>query len=455
MEFSKLLFRRYGVFALLVAGGFLGLCGGATAGNAGDKEIQLKPLVPTLDLLPARKLLKGSVGHFEGLESAYPVNIFGYASEAKGTKDVKNEVVTYVKPYTAAWRSGLSAGDKVLATTVQLPQALLTIERNGRKFSCLMETKQQLPLGLKGEIKKEKKSDAEILSDYAVVVLVDSSASMQTADCPGIEQGAKISRWQWCREHMKDLYVIEAINRGKLSASGSGISIITFDSNFRSHRNCSSGELPRIFADGEPSGETFMAPAMAEAFALVRNQLNYDKPAMIVVISDGRANDGDLIKKTIISQVNTMRKPELLSVLFLEVGSSSPLLKELDADLIKEGARADVVSVLSFSKATGEGLVKSLASTVAPKPVEPIKGAVKKEENLARSAVSQHIFLPGKDPPKMGSGVPQVVKHERPAPRPPVKARPTGTLEAKAGSLPQEVDEKEQVLRRNANRTYP
>jgi hypothetical protein len=95
------------------------------------KGIEFLKLVPTLDKLPERRLLKGSVGLDEGPEGI-PVNIFGYSevvsADGKGTVQIG-----YVKPYTAAWRSGLSAGDKVLATKVQLPQALLTIERGGTK----------------------------------------------------------------------------------------------------------------------------------------------------------------------------------------------------------------------------------------------------------------------------------------------------------------------------------
>lgn len=416
------------------------------------KGIEFLKLVPTLDKLPERRLLKGSVGHDEGPEDI-PVNIFGYSevvsADGKGTVQIG-----YVKPYTAAWRSGLSAGDKVLATKVQLPQALLTIERGGKKYGCLMETKQKLPIGLTGKV-SENKTDAQILSEYAIVMLIDSSASMQTADCPG-----NISRWQWCKEHMKDLYVA---NNAGIQGNQSNVSIITFDSNYRSHRNCSSSQLPQIFQDTEPSGETFMAPAVTEAFALVRNQLNYGKPAMITVVSDGRLNDAESLKKAIIAQVNSLSKPELLSIVFLEVGTPDKLLKELDSELTKQGAKADVVTVVPFSQATGQGLVHSLAATVPkPKPAESaaIKGVVTASENAAKAAISTHIILPSKPTPHQPAPLVQpktiVQPPATPKPQPPIKAHPTGTsLEAKANALPQEVDEREQVLKRGANRTYP
>jgi len=424
----------------------------ATSSNT--KEIQLLRLVPTLDKLPERRMLKGSIGHDEGPEGI-PVNIFGYSEIA--SKDAKGGAPTvqigYVKPYTAAWRSGLTAGDKVLATKVQLPQALLTIERGGKRYGCLLETKQQLPIGLAGKV-NENKSDAQILSEYAIVMLIDSSASMQTADCPG-----NISRWQWCKDHMKDLFVAD--NAG-IMGKQSNVSIITFDSNYRSHRNCSTAQLPQIFQDTEPSGETFMAPALTEAFAVVRNQLNYGKPTMITVVSDGRLNDADSLKKTIIAQVNSLSKPDLLSIVFLEVGTPDKLLKELDNELVKQGAKADIITVLPFSQATSKGLVHSLAATIPkPKAAETtIKGTVSTSENKAKAAISAHIIFPAKPTPHQQAPLAQpktiVQPQARPKPQPPIKAHPTGTsLEAKANALPQEIDEKEQVLKRNANRTYP
>lgn len=429
----------------------------AVAKDINAKNIELLRLVPTLDKLPERRLLKGSIGQDQGPEGI-PVNIFGYSEVvSKNGKDDSPSAeivrISYVKPYTAAWRSGLSVGDKVLATKVQLPQALLTIERGGKRYGCLMETKQTLPIALSGKA-TENKSDAQILSEHAIVMLIDSSASMQTADCPG-----NISRWQWCKEHMKDLYVA---NNAGILGNQSNVSIITFDSNYRSHRNCSTAQLPQIFQDCEPSGETFMAPALTEAFALVRNQLNYGKPAMITVVSDGRLNDAESLKKAIIAQVNSLSKPELLSIVFLEVGTPDKLLKQLDSELVKQGAKADIVTVTPFSQVTSQGLVHSLAATVPkPKAAETtIKGTVSASENKAKAAISAHIILPPKATPHQPAPLIQpktiVQPQGRPKPQPPIKAHPTGTsLEATAKALPQEIDEKEQVLKRNANRTYP
>jgi hypothetical protein len=189
---------------------------------------------------------------------------------------------------------------------------------------------------------------------------------------------------------------------------------------------------------------------------------------MITVVSDGRLNDADSLKKTIIAQVNSLSKPDSLSIVFLEVGTPDKVLKELDSELVKQGAKADIITVLPFSQATSKGLVHSLAATVPkPKAAETtIKGTVSTSENKAKAAISAHIIFPAKPTAHQPAPLAQpntnvqpktiVQPQARPKPQPPIKAHPTGTsLEAKANALPQEIDEKEQVLKRSANRTYP
>jgi uncharacterized protein YegL len=418
----------------------------ATPASLADEPIVLKSLKPVFDKLPERQLLKGSILQTEEAWALKPVNIFGFAGQAEGRGKGR---ITFVRPYTAAWRAGLSAGDRVVASIVKLPQALLTIERNGKRYSCLLETKQKLPARLTAKI-SESKTDQQLLAQYSIIMLIDSSASMQTVDCPG-----NVSRWQWCKDHVPDLYAADKRN------FQNNISIVTFDSNYRSHRNCTNTDLPRIFQNTEPTGETYMAPALAEAFSLVHRQLSNGTPAIISVVSDGRPSDAEKLKSTIINEVNNLSKPELLSIVFIEVGSPEKYLKELDTELTKLGAKWDVVTVIPFSQANSDGLTHTLASTIPkPQPAKtqptPTKLTISNTENKAKAAISAHIFMPS-TADKSHSQAPAPVQAQKVLirPQPSVKAHPTGiSLEAKANSLPKEIDEKEQELQRNANKTY-
>jgi uncharacterized protein YegL len=302
---------------------------------------------------------------------------------------------------------------------------------------------------------KAEKSDTQTLTDYAIAMVVDNSASMGTKDCPG-----GISRWQWCKEHIS---VLHSEDRGALQRN---ISIVTFDSNFHSRQNCSPSELQSVFERGNPSGESNMAPALDEAFLLVRRQLDMGKPAIVSVISDGRPSDVDSVKKAIIRETHALAKPTLLSIVFIEVGTPEHYLQELDNDLVKQGAAADIVKVIPFGVASSQGLSKTLASTI-PKPVEksgPLAaGATVNAQNRAKDAVAGHIYIYTPPPPHTPAApvsrpASQAVVTPRPAvvPAPAIKAHASGTPVNGAGaaSTAQEVDEKAAALRGSANRTY-
>jgi len=428
-----------------------GQAGFARRGPVSEKFI-FRSLVPTLEPLPAPKVLKGSV--LEAVTAPPPpVNIFGYADQ--GSRYPTQ--VLYVAPNSVAWRAGLQSGDRILSGQVHDNRALLTVQRQGKKYSCYLNN-EPVVAKLKSAAAK---SDTEALSDYAIAMVVDNSASMGTRDCPG-----EISRWQWCQDHITELYNQQ---NGVLQRN---ISIITFDSNFHSRQNCSPQALKSVFADGTPSGETYMAPALEEAFLLVRSQLSAGRPAIVSVVSDGRPSDVESVKKAIIRETNVLAKPKLLTVVFIEVGTPERYLQELDNDLVKLGAAADIVKVIPFAEASTQGLSKTLASTIPKTPATvttSLAGSASASvstENRAREAINSHIFTYN---PNAGTRHTLVIKARPIAPTrstttstPPsvvkIKAHPSGTtaeaIAVPSKTKPVEVDEKAAALRGSANRTY-
>ena len=408
----------------------------------------------TLDPLPAPKVLRGSV--VESTLAPPPLtNAFGYAERGS----LYPTTITYVAPNSVAWLGGLQPGDHVITGRVRPDKAVLIVQRGKKRYSCVLDANALSTLTAHGDNSEGKKlqakaehSDTQTLTTYAIAMVVDNSASMGTRDCPGA-----ISRWQWCKDHISDLYVED---KGVLQKN---ISIVTFDSNFHSRQNCSPGELQSVFAGGNPAGETIMAPALEEAFLLVRNQLNSGKPAIIAVISDGRPSDADNVKKTIIRETNALSRPKLLSIVFIEVGTPEHYLQELDSDLVKQGAAADIVKVIPFGAASSQGLSKTLASTV-PKSAQqdPVKASLSASvgasgPNKAKEAVASHIFIyTPPDPAKKPA--PQAAPRPRPVivPAPAIKAHPSGISAegAAAAARPLEVDEKDSTLHNSANKTY-
>jgi uncharacterized protein YegL len=427
-----------------------GICIAFTGGVCSAKEkIVLQAQTPKLDKLPPRRVLQGSVGQSVMSDiPAHPTNVLGFSQSGADYP----KTITFVKPGSLAWNAGLQAGDKILEAHATDALAGLIVQRVKKKYFCMLDlSKATAGKGAPGKPTETAESkDAKRLSSRSIVMMVDDSASMGTLDCPG-----KKSRWQWCREHIQNMYTD---SNGLLQKN---ISIITFDSNFRSYRNCSPFKLTDVFNSVTPSGETYMAPALDEAFSLVRSQLERGQPALVSLISDGRPTDVDGVKKSIIAEVNKLSHPELLSIVFIEVGTPERYLHELDDELVKQGAAKDIVSVVPFGSVSSQSLTITLASAVAKaddslQSTALLSGKVS-SENAAKKAFDSHVATPSavtaQKPAPPVKPVPVV-------PKPPIKAHPSGTSAdgkvetVKVEVKPVEVDEKESVLKHAANKTY-
>ncbi|MBX9938711.1 MAG: VWA domain-containing protein [Candidatus Obscuribacterales bacterium] len=443
-----------------------------------EADLQLRSATPTLDTLPPPKRLLGGVGKTELLQESppRPVNKLGYLADSQQKRPP--EKVVYVAPDSLAFRAGLAVGDKILARGVRGTIADLIVERAGKRYLCRIDVASLIQQSRRDPLKAGiERTAAQKLHERSLVFMIDKSASMDTRDCPG-----GLSRWQWCKQHIGEIYLAD---NGLLA---NDISIVTFDSQFRSFRNCSAGQLSTVFQDIAPDGETNMAQALQESLDLLRRPLESGKPALIAIISDGRPTDAENLKKVIIDRVNSLSDPKLLSIVFIEVGTPEKYLKELDTELVPKGAKADVVTVMPMERAQKDGWTATLAAAV-PKEDKPA------EKNAARDALSGHVSnyngstfvnnvrpappvkahptgtAPGttaagtanqtgdpnrKNPQSTGNSSGSGAANKLVKPAPPVKAHPTGVNPETLGATakPIEVDEKETTLRRNANKTY-
>lgn len=415
-------FRTYSPVNKVIPSIFLATLACSSAGLAKEK-VDLKMLFPQLDrtvvVKKPAKLLKGTVGQSVRI----PTNIYGFAYDPG--KGEEAATITAVDSLSPAWKSGLQVGDKIVGGRKYPSTVALNIERNHQRYLCVIDVqsppKSGTPNPASGpSFAKQQHGDAEsakMLASYAITLLVDSSASMNTKDCPG-----GISRWQWCRNQAHNLYTE---GQGALQ---SNISITEFNSGFRSHQNCTFDQFSGIFQTVAPAGETFMAPALTDAFGALRGHLYAGRPAVVTVISDGRPSDVDRLKQTIIEEVNSLRDPSLLTVAFIEVGTPERYLRELDNDLINQGAKADIVTVVPFSTINAQGLTKTLASTISDR--NPKKQAEQHLTAAANTDAQDRMRRTAANQTSWGQfrQQPQPVQHApiiRPAP--PIKAHPAGT----------------------------
>lgn len=420
---------------------------------AKESDNAFKRLIPTLDVLPAPVKLQASIQ--QNVSAILPTNIFGYAQKPEGN----TALVSYVAPGSDAYKHGLLQGDRILAAQSGPDGMALIVERNKKRYSCTFNTRKP-ELAADSPALKGKVANAQALLDYQLVLLVDRSASMRTKDCPG-----DISRWQWCRNNTQKL-----LNQS-LAATASNLAIIAFDTSYKTYERNNQDSLGQIFRDELPDGETLMAPALTEAFRLVYRQLQNSKPAMVVVISDGRPTDFDQVKRRLIDQSNTLSKPELLQVMFFQIGSGENSLAELDTGLVAQGAKADLVSVTPFTKVDSQGIATTLvdaalqsqkaqADKLAAQKSHGLSGNVQQDaQSLARRAAANRlVVIPQvKAHAPEGLGLNKTVKAHAVAGNriEPVKPHPTGVVanNAKAKKV-EEVDEKEVVRRERANQTY-
>ncbi len=413
-----------------------------------DSNVELGALVPKLDVLPPPKTMEARIE--QNVTVRIPTNIFGFAQRRNAKMQIE---IVYVAPNSAAYRNGLQAGDKILAEDFTDNRATVIIERNKKQYGC------SLTVNKPEEAKTNKKDSALVgriaLANSQLILLVDCSASMRTKDCPG-----GISRWQWCQRNTKTLYercFRDAANDAR---------IITFDSRYQTHQDGLYGKLDKIFSNDLPDGETFMAPPLIEAFRLVKDSLSKDRPAIVAVLTDGRPSDFKEVKTAIIEQANTLKKPELFAVSFIEVGSSERYLYELDNELLGQGARTDIVSVTGFHTVNWKGLDGTLSEIAlqaqkarldkaeekkrASNLSATVQTASQAKEAADKAAAERAAANKAAASAQTDNRVPPVEVH------PPIKAHPSGTP-AEGQAPPKsvvEVNEKETIRRESANRTY-
>lgn len=434
------------------------------------EKIKLEKLLPKLDKLPPPLLLKTGIG----TEITLPSNIndFGYAQNG----DSFPGKVTFVDPNSNAWKSGLQPDDKLLSASFDTTGANLVVERSGKKYLCHIEptgvrtpyrTGNSLTAAASVKVPLTQGNEAaKALLKHEIVLLVDSSASMNTNDCPNQK-----TRWSWCQSQAGSL-----LNENMLKGR---VSIGIFGTNYSAHNHCQISDLSEVFKNNSASGETNMSTPLKDALASVSSQLYAQRPAVICVITDGRPTDVEKVRKLLIDTANSLRDPNLLTIAFIEIGSAEKYLREFDTELVKQGAKADIVTLYPFSEVNSQGLVKILAravqepkQAVAPPKLTPeeqkrqealfklnasIKAEAEKkakmeaQSKVLRDAANQKYSFPTPDsvsindnPPKAGTGI--ITPKD-----PELKAHPSGTLRT---SPVVEVNEKESVLKEGANKVY-
>lgn len=204
--------------------------------------------------------------------------------------------------------------------------------------------------------------DNKDLAKRDYVLMIDKSASMNTEDCPGGK-----SRWAYAQEQTQGL----AVECAKFDDDG--ISIVVFNTHHKNWDNITGGpgQVERIFTEESPSGSTDTAAALKfvldDYFTRKAANPGATKPLTIMCVTDGRPDDEYTLEQCIIDATGKIASDDELGISFLQIGKDEharTYLKSLDDNLVKKGAKFDVVDTESMDEMADLSLVDLLIKAV-------------------------------------------------------------------------------------------
>ena len=203
--------------------------------------------------------------------------------------------------------------------------------------------------------------DLQMLGRHDIVLLIDKSSSMKERDCPG-----GLSRWEWCREQTMNL------SRATSSTLPKGLSVVLFSTGTHVFASVNVNDIPRIFSMYSPGGFTNESGALDRTFTDYFNRREQAhgkvKPLLIAVITDGLPSNPQGVRDVIIDASHNVR-PDEMKMTFLQVGSDPKgmyFVKEMDQQLVGEGAAFDMVSSRTFPELIrAGGLTKALVDCLS------------------------------------------------------------------------------------------
>ena len=250
-------------------------------------------------------------------------------------------------------------------------------------FPSIDDTRATLPSGASQTVLSSgtelDKTEMKVLASRDVYLFVDKSWSMGTRDCPGISGVAPnreslrgmidefvsgdpnaITRWQWCGAQAVDL--ANAVHR----VSPSGYTLVLFDQSKQVFRRADARLTANIFARSKTDGKTKLTEALGEQISEWLKSPR-TKPLSIAVITDGLPDSPESLTQLLIDTSKSARNPKDISITFLQVGSSAKgrdFLQVLDDQLVRQGAKHDIVDTQSFLELQNLGLARAIVDAV-------------------------------------------------------------------------------------------
>lgn len=195
--------------------------------------------------------------------------------------------------------------------------------------------------------------------DYRIIV--DKSGSMQETDTPNGQ-----SRWMYAKE--STIAIASTVEK----YDSDGIDVIPFSGTFKVHNNVTAAKVKDIWNEHSPMGGTVLAPVLKQCFAdyLAKKKAGTAKAngEMLLVVTDGQPTDEADVAKEIVKFTQSLDNGDgEYGISFIQVGKdpqASAFLKRLDDDLVKQGAKFDIVDTKTMDEVEKIGLSETLIAAL-------------------------------------------------------------------------------------------
>jgi len=355
--------QRYWIILAICAGNLISSTFAAPPGNAEQ----------TAPAIKKEKMIEGSVSHTDIVDD---LTRLGLNCGIRTSKVLVLQVMD-VHLATPAFIAGVESGDLITGITSGDGFYKLKIDRSGKiyqvelrsiraradrqpvlsvnqpKIPVLDVSQKPVPLLEVGEALKNK--NKEKLENYDVEVIIDISGSMNAIDGTG-----NVSKFEWCRDQVRSL-------AEKLAKYNRTVTVTVFHDDYQTFENCDPSKILEVFSETKPSGWTDLVdPLEARMNVGLNSHPQGGRPLLIAIMHDGlpnRPRDPQAVDRAIVAFTNRLQTPNQVRLTFLQIGDTydgRDFCKNLDDNLVNEGAQFDIVDTKTFAELKQIGLTKAI-----------------------------------------------------------------------------------------------
>jgi hypothetical protein len=323
------------------------------------------------------KMIQGSVSHTDIVDDLTRLGL----NCGMRTGKVPVLQVMDVHLATPAFNAGVESGDLITGITSGDGFYRLKIDRSGKiyqvelrsiraradrqpvlsvtqpKIPVLDVNQKPAPILEVNEALKNKNKDK--LQNYDVEVIIDISGSMSQIDGTG-----NLSKFEWCRDQVRTL-------AEKLSKYNRTVTVTVFHDDYKTFENCDPSKILEVFSETKPSGWTDLVdPLEARMNVGLYGHPPGGRPLLIAIMHDGlpnRPTDTLAVDRAIVAFTNRLQSPNQVRLTFLQIGDTydgRDFCKNLDDNLVNEGAQFDIVDTKTFAELKQIGLTKAIVDAL-------------------------------------------------------------------------------------------